>query len=297
VTARDFVLPLDKPVGPTSHDIVRAARKALDERRIGHTGTLDPFASGLLLLCVGRATRLVEYLGGLDKTYEAVALLGQTTDTLDLEGEVVEVRGGWETFDRVRIEDVLARFRGEIDQVPPQYSAKKVGGVAAHRLARRGETVDLSAARVRVHALELTSLELPRMGLRVTCSTGTYVRSLAADIGEALGVGAHLVSLRRTSMGSLTVERALPFTALDDAAAVSAAALSPLQALEHMPTLDVDAVAAARLTHGNSVPFECDDRPPTGPIAVSHNGALLAIGESSDGVLRPRKVFAEVLAE
>jgi len=290
---RDLVLPVDKPEGPTSHDVVRAARKALGERRIGHSGTLDPFASGLLLLCVGKATRLVEYLGALDKAYEAVALLGQTTDTLDREGQVVEERGGWESLDEQRVEQALARFRGDIEQVPPQYSAKKVGGVPTYRSARRGEAVDLAPVRVRVHALELVSCDLPRIGLRVTCSTGTYVRSLAADVGEALGVGAHLVSLRRTAIGPFAVERALPLTALGDATAVAAASLSPLQALEHLPTLDVDSSAAAKLVHGGSVPFECDDRAPAGPIAVSHNGLLLAIGESSGGILHPRKVFAE----
>lgn len=288
----DFVLPVDKPEGPTSHDVVRAARKCLAERRIGHTGTLDPFASGLLLLCVGRATRLVEYLGALDKTYLAVALLGVTTDTLDREGEVVDRRGGWEALDAPRIEQALARYRGEIAQVPPRFSAKKIGGVAAHRRVRRGESVELAPIRVRIHALELVQIDLPRVTIRVRCSTGTYVRSLAHDIGEALGVGAHLVSLRRTTMGPLSVARALALDALDDPAAVAAAALAPLQALEHLPTLDVDAAAAARLVHGASVPLAVTEGPP-GPIAVSHNGALLAIGESSDGVLLPRKVFGE----
>lgn len=291
--ASDFVLPVDKPEGPTSHDVVHAARKALGERRIGHTGTLDPFASGLLLLCVGRATRLAEYLSSLEKTYEAVALLGTSTDTYDRDGQTVEIRNGWEELTSADLEAVLARFRGEIEQMPPIYSAKKIAGVAAHRRVRRGEEVSLASARVSIHSLEITAVELPRVGFRVRCSTGTYVRSLAHDVGEALGVGAHLVSLRRTAMESLAVERAVSIHALTDAHAVAEAALHPLQALEHLPTLDVDAVAAARLSHGGTVPFECDGDHPPGPIAVSHNGALLAIGESSGGVLHPRKVFAE----
>lgn len=286
-----LVLPVDKPEGPTSHDIVQAARKALGERRIGHTGTLDPFASGLLLLCLGRATRLVEYLGAVDKTYEAVALLGQTTDTLDRDGVIVEVRDGWESLRAQDIEAVLPRFRGEVEQIPPVYSAKKVGGVPAHRRVRRGETVELVPARVRIHELQVVSVDLPRVALRVTCSTGTYVRSLAADIGEALGVGAHLVSLRRTRMGAFTVARALPIDALGDPVAVAAAALDPLDAIAHLPLVDVDAEQAGKLTHGVSVPYA--DGSLHGPIAVAHNGSLLAIGESSGGALHPRKVFAE----
>ena len=285
----DFVLPVDKPEGPTSHDVVHAARKALGERRIGHTGTLDPFASGLLLLCVGRATRLVEYMGVLDKTYVAAALLGQSTDTLDREGAVVAERGGWEALTAADVELVLARFRGEIEQVPPVYSAKKVDGIPAHRRVRRGEAVDLAPARVHVQALDLVALDVPWVTLRVTCSTGTYVRSLAADIGDALGVGAHLVGLRRTSIGGFSVERALRPEALGDSAAVDAAALDPLVALGHLQSLEVDSVTAGKLIHGVSVPFV--DGSFDGPIAVSHHGALLAIGESSGGELHPRKVF------
>ena len=289
----DFVLPVDKPEGPTSHDVVHAARKALGERRIGHTGTLDPFASGLLLLCVGRATRLAEYLSSLDKTYEAVALLGTSTDTYDREGRTLAVRGGWEGLTSADLEAVLARFRGEIEQVPPVYSAKKIAGVAAHRRVRRGEEVSLAPARVNIHALEITAIELPRVGLRVRCSTGTYVRSLAHDVGEALGVGAHLVSLRRTAMESLAVERAVSIPALTEAHAGGAGAVQRLLALEHLPPRDVVGAGGARLSHGGTVPFECDGDHPAGPIAVSHNGSLLAIGESSGGVLHPRKVFAE----
>ena len=290
-SAGDFVLPVDKPEGPTSHDVVRAARKALGERRIGHTGTLDPFASGLLLLCIARATRLAEYLGALDKTYEAVAVLGTSTDTYDREGEPVTVRGGWERLGLADVEAAMSPFRGDIDQTPPAYSAKKVGGVAAHRRVRRGEEVALAPARVRIHELEVTAWEPPRLSFRVRCSTGTYVRSLAHDLGAALGVGAHLVSLRRTAMASLRVERAVAMSALDDPAAVAAAALDPLQALDHLPTLAVDAETAARLAHGGSVPHE--GAAFAGPIVVAHQGTLLAIGEASGGALHPRKVFAE----
>jgi tRNA pseudouridine55 synthase len=286
----DFVLPVDKPEGPTSHDVVRAARKAVGSRRVGHTGTLDPFASGLLLLCVERATRLAEYLSARDKTYEAVARLGIVTDTLDREGSVVEERNGWEALDRGGIEAVLERFRGEIDQIPPEYSAKKVGGVAAYRRARRGESVTLAPVRVRIESLEITHLDLPHIGLRVTCSSGTYVRSLAHDIGQALGVGAHLASLRRTAIGDLSVERALAYEDLSDPAAVAAAALSPLEALGHLPTLDVDDAAVERIMHGGSVAVVGSAT--SGTVVLAHAGSLIAIGERDNDVVHPRKVFA-----
>jgi tRNA pseudouridine55 synthase len=287
----DFVLPVDKPEGPTSHDVVRAVRKALGNRRVGHTGTLDPFASGLLLICVGRATRLAEYLSAQDKTYEAVARLGVTTDTLDTEGAVVEERTGWESLDARSIDAALERFRGEIDQLPPEYSAKKVGGEAAYRKARRGESVELRPVRVRVEALEITHLDLPRVGLRVTCSSGTYVRALARDIGAALGVGAHLVALRRTAIGDVSVERALAWDDLTDPERVTAAALTPLEALGHLPALDVDEAAMARILHGGSVSVAGEEG--TGTVVLAHAGSLVAIGERDHGVVHPRKVFAD----
>ncbi|MGE0159262.1 MAG: tRNA pseudouridine(55) synthase TruB [Gemmatimonadales bacterium] len=287
--ASDFVLPVDKPEGPTSHDVVRAARKAVGNRRIGHTGTLDPFASGLLLLCVGKATRLAEYLAGQDKTYEAVALLGATTATLDPEGEVLERRSGWESLDRTRIEAVLERFRGDVDQVPPEYSAKKIDGVAAHRRVRRGETVLLRPVRVRISSLALTGLDLPRITLRLTCSSGTYVRALARDIGEALGVGAHLEKLRRTAIGDLSVADALAYEDLADPERVAGAALAPLDALGHLPALDVDDDVLARIMHGSSVTVEGDAR--DGTVLLAHGGNLVAIGEREHGVVHPRKVF------
>jgi len=158
-TGSDFVVPIDKPEGPTSHDIVGAVRRALGTRRVGHTGTLDPFASGLLLMCIGRATRLAEYLSDLDKSYEAVARLGVTTDTLDLKGEVVCERSGWVDLDIDRVTAAVMGFQGTLDQVPPQFSAKKVDGEAMHRRARRGERVELPPCKVTVHEIVLLSMD------------------------------------------------------------------------------------------------------------------------------------------
>jgi len=287
----DFLLPVDKPEGPTSHDVVASARKALGVKRIGHTGTLDPFASGLLILCVGKATRLAEYFSGLDKTYEAVARLGVRTDTLDRDGEVVDETDEWRTLGPARVAEALGRFVGDIEQVPPAFSAKKVDGERAYRKAREGVPVELEPCRVAIRSLELTSTDLPEIGFRVTCSSGTYVRSLARDLGEALGVGAHLTGLRRTAVGEWRVEDALPGAVLTAPARVAACAVRPLEALAHLPRVDVDDQVAGRLVLGQAVRLEA--WPPSGvPLAVAHAGALLAIGEADEGVLRPRKVFA-----
>ena len=183
------------------------ARRALDTRRVGHTGTLDPFASGLLLLCLGPATRLAEYLLGLDKEYLATARLGVTTDTLDREGDAVETASGWETLSSDEVRAALDELTGSISQTPPAFSAKKVKGEAAHRLARRGEAPELEPVTVTIHELELLDLDLPRVRFRVRCSSGTYVRAIARDVGEALGVGAHLTELRRTGIGTRRSDR------------------------------------------------------------------------------------------
>lgn len=289
MTRLDIVLPLDKPEGPTSHDVVAMARKALGIRKVGHTGTLDPFASGLLLLCIGKATRLAEYFTGLAKSYDAVARLGITTDTEDRDGEPGEERPGWADLKHDAVVTAMQAFKGDIDQVPPQFSAKKVDGVAMHRRARRGEHVDLAARQITVHELELRSLDLPFMEFRVCCSTGTYVRSLARDIGEALGVGAHLTGLRRTSIGSHTLEQAITPSQLEDPEVVSRAALSPLEALGHLPAVVVDEQGRDRLAFGQTV-----DAPETadgGHVAVEYDGRLVAIARVRDGALRPEKVF------
>ena len=283
------VLPVDKPVGPTSHDMVARARRSLNERRVGHTGTLDPFASGLLLLCVGKATRISEFLTGLDKSYDAVALLGVATDTEDLRGEAVSRSEGWKALPRTAVEEALASFSGDIQQVPPQFSAKKVKGEAMHRRARRGERVELEARPVHIHALELTGLELPEVRFRVRCSSGTYVRSLARDLGAVLGVGAHLTALRRTAVGGFGVDDALAPEALDDGARVDSAWISPLAALAHLPRVNVDAAAAGELRHGRAVALSAAVDAPA--VAVALEGELVAVGQVSGSVLKPRKVF------
>jgi tRNA pseudouridine55 synthase len=195
------VLPVDKPVGPTSHDIIAAARRALRQRRIGHTGTLDPFASGLLLLLLGRATRLAEYFADLPKRYTATAHLGVATDTEDRTGQIVATSDAWRGLAPDRVRAAFESMAGERMQRPPAFSAKKVAGERAYAAARRGDDLALQPVPIRIDSLRVTGLELPLVTFEVTCSTGTYVRSIARDAGDDLGVFGHLAELRRTGIG------------------------------------------------------------------------------------------------
>lgn len=308
IESGDFVLPVDKPEGPTSHDVVATARRALGIRRVGHTGTLDPFASGLLVLCVGRATRLAEYLSGLDKSYRGEARLGIETDTLDRQGRVVARTDGWGALSTSEIEAALSALVGEIEQVPPQFSAKKVEGEPMHRKARRGERVELAPVPVTVHAIDLESVDLPTIRFHVRCSSGTYIRALARDLGERLGVGAHLTALRRVDVGPFAGSDALAVDALDDEKAVRGARVAPIDAIRHLTLVEVDEDTAGRLRHGqrvrlggggpNAAPDDAVAGPPDAPVeaagvvAVTHADDLLAIARLDHGVLEPRKVFA-----
>lgn len=286
------MLPVDKPAGPTSHDVVGRARRALDERRIGHSGTLDPFAGGLLLLCVGAATRLSEYLTELDKTYEATVLLGRGTDTLDRDGETVERDEVWRDLDAEAIRGALGALTGELSQVPPQFSAKKVEGERMYRKARRGERVALEPVLVRVHELELVELDLPRLRIGVRCSSGTYVRSLARDLADQLGTCGHLIELRRTRIGDFRVEDAVSLDDLDRPERVEAAWISPARAVAHLPSVRVDPERAAKMAHGQAVPADDPDPiPESTPAAALLDGTLVAMVEREGDRIRPRKVF------
>lgn len=287
----DYLLPVDKPIGPTSHDVVGMARRALRTRRVGHTGTLDPFASGLLVLCIGRATRLSEYFTGMDKRYEAVARLGIETDTLDLHGDVVSTDEGWRDLERATIESAADRHVGAIEQVPPQFSAKKVAGEAMHRRARRGEEVPLPPVPVRVHELRVTEVSLPDIHFTVHCSSGTYVRAIARDLGRSLGCGGHLTQLRRTDVGPFHVGDAVPTTALDDEDVVASARIEPANGLEHLTRIPVDEVVAGRIRNGQRVRVADPGSESEPLVAVTCGSDLLAMAALDDGVLRPRKVF------
>jgi tRNA pseudouridine55 synthase len=288
------ILPVDKPVGPTSHDAVAAVRRALRTRQVGHTGTLDPFASGLLLVCVGAATRLAEYFAPLPKTYVATMRLGQATNTDDHTGETISTSDAWRDVRREQVEAALAVQVGEIRQVPPAFSAKKVDGQRMYDVARRGGEVDLPPVPVTIYAIRVLSVDLPDVVFEVECGNGTYIRAIARDVGAALGVGGHLRELRRTRIGPHDVARAVPVDALGDAERVAAAMIAPADALAHLPRVVADARGEADIRHGRALPAPADLHV-TGPVAVvSAEGGLLAVGESAEGVVRPRKVFAEV---
>ena len=275
---------MDKPVGPTSHDVVARARQALGERSIGHTGTLDPFASGLLVLLVGKATRVARFLDGLAKTYLATARLGTRTTTDDLTGEPVGVPFTGTLPDRAALAEGLAGFVGRQDQVPPAFSARRQDGERAYAIARRGEVVLLPPAAVTVHAAELLDLQEGSATFRVTVSTGTYVRALARDLGERLGVGAHLTALRRESIGGLRVEDAVGLDALGPGTA-----LWPLGAvLSHLPRVVLDGATREDVGHGRPVPGTTAGT----TVLVATDGDVIAIAEGDGGWLRPTVVLA-----
>jgi len=288
------ILNIDKPRGWTSHDVVAKVRRLTGQRRVGHAGALDPLATGVLLLCLGQATRVAEYLMAGQKRYRATLCLGISTDTYDAEGRVMRDVGPVDVALR-EIEEALSAFVGEIEQVPPMYSALKRRGQPLYKLARRGEMVERQPRRVTIETLELVDWTPPELTLEIVCSPGTYIRSLAHDLGERLGCGAHLVALTRLASGRFTLDEAISLPALAEAVATSdwTHLLYPLDAaLQDLEAVNVDATAAWRLRHGQ--PIACPT-PPTTPLgrAYSPDGRLIAVvAYDPDAALwRPKKVF------
>ncbi len=245
----DGVLVVDKPAGPTSHDVVDRVRRALGTRRVGHTGTLDPFATGVLPVCVGRATRLARFLGGGEKEYRAAVRLGFATTTDDATGAPVgEARSG--VVDAERLRAALASLVGTLDQVPPAFSARHAGGRRLYELARRGEAVPRVAARVTVHALDLVRHEGETLEVVVRCSAGTYVRALARDLGERLGTGGHLAALRRTRSGEFDLSLAVPG---DDLSGAPGAVVPLRRLLTAWPAVIVDQTGLGLVRSGREL--------------------------------------------
>lgn len=273
------VLLLDKPVGLSSNDALIKAKRLLNAEKAGHTGTLDPFATGLLPLCFGEATKFAQDLLEADKTYETVVHLGVTTTTGDTEGEVLERRPV--EVDHARIEPILARFIGEIEQVPPMHSALKHDGKPLYAYAREGITLERAARRVTVHALELLGFDAPYLRLRVCCSKGTYVRVLGEDIGAALGCGAHLHALRRVQVGSLRLDGAMTLEQL--AACEEAqrpALLAPVDALlSSFPPVHLPDALARRFLQGQRLALEKEG------LCVPQEAARVRVYRESDAVL------------
>jgi tRNA pseudouridine55 synthase len=292
----DGVLTINKPSGMTSHDVVERVRRILHEKRIGHTGTLDPLATGVLVLCAGKATRIARYLEAGEKEYKAIMRLGVSTDTLDAEGRVLATMAYTPPGMRQIIE-VMKKFTGSIMQRPPAYSAVKVAGVPSYKLAREGKAELLKPRLVTISGIELTGFEDPLVSLLVRCSKGVYIRTLCAEIGDALGMGAHLAGLERTRSGSFSIDRAV---SLDQLQAMMTAGtvehvVTPIDdALAEFPSVLISETETVRVMHGNAI--SC---PPSLANIKSERvrlhspaGRLLGLAHIVAGALKPELVFS-----
>jgi tRNA pseudouridine55 synthase len=291
------VLVVDKPVGMTSHDVVQAIRTGTGLRRAGHTGTLDPRASGVLVILVGPAVRLSEFVSASDKRYQAIIRLGSTTDTFDADGKLTHSSGPVSVTED-QFEKVLGTFVGEIEQTPPPYSAVKVQGRKAYEMAREGEEVELAPRKITVHHLEVLEWAPPEVVIDVHCSSGTYVRSLANDLGTTLGCGAYLVGLRRTKSGRFSLRDATPLRKLQEAFNAGnwyQYLIPAAEALAEWPAIELGPDDVENVRHGHRVHAAADAKP--GLVrGVSTQGELVALmelvtGESGAPEWQPRKVF------
>ena len=288
---------LNKPVGPTSHDVVAQVRRLLGRKvKVGHAGTLDPFASGVLVVCVGPATRLADFVRDAPKRYSAEITLGVTSGTDDIEGDLTETCGAVAPGVQA-VEGALATFRGTILQTPPAYSAVHDGGERAYKKARRGEDVRLAAREVIIHELVLREYAYPHLRIEVSCGTGTYIRAIARDVGASLGVGGYCSELTRTAVGSFHITDAVDPDQLDVESHLS----SPMTAVDDLPRFAIRDDDVADLVHGKLLSVERLRQDSEGDATrdqvaiVDSSGRLLAIGDHHRGDCRvqPRKVFIE----
>jgi tRNA pseudouridine55 synthase len=291
-TAVHGLLVIDKPAGITSRAVVDRVQRGLPRgTKIGHTGTLDPLATGVLVLCLGAATRLAEYLQGMTKTYRAGILLGSRSDTDDVDGTITPVENVMPP-DRAAVEACLSGFLGVIEQTPPAFSAAKVAGRRAYDLARRGKDVDLQPRRVHIDQIDVLAYDYPHLQLEVSCGKGTYIRSLARDVGDRLGCGGLIETLRRTRVGPFTEQNALP---LDAGAEAIRSNLLPLaSAVSHLVAVRLDESKLAKLRQGLAVPAQVIASPEDGDVAVfDERGALVALArfDLKSGLLKPEKVI------
>lgn len=283
------VLNIDKLQSMTSHDVVSRIRRVSNMRRVGHAGTLDPLATGVLLLCVGRATRLVEYLMGQPKQYITTVRLGQTTDSYDAEGDVVTERP-YTHVTTTHIAAALEPFRGTIQQQPPMYSAIKKDGQPLYKLARQGKEVERPSRSVHIYSLEMTAWEPPHLSLSVTCSSGTYIRSLAHDLGESLGCGGHVTALRRTAVGDFTLATAIPLDALTPDNWLDY--LLPSEtAVAHLPRLNIAQQSAQKLQMGQQIMRTADH--PAAPLVriYTPDDQFIGLAVGTDESWQPHKIF------
>jgi tRNA pseudouridine55 synthase len=294
-------LIIDKPKGMTSHDVVNRVRRIARIKRVGHAGTLDPFATGLLLICLGPATRLTQFLVGLDKEYIAVVRLGFATDTQDLTGKQITPLCTSKRLTEEQVLRTLNSFVGPQLQTPPMYSAKKVGGERLYRAARAGREVErqpVSVTIYSIHAIESGGLRLQQnedgtadMSIRVRCSSGTYVRTIAHDLGERLGVGGHLTELRRTAVGRFSIERAISLDLLDSAESVKRVLIPPTELVGHLPKIELDEEQLGLIRNGTALSIRAASN---GSIRLCDGeGTLIGIGEvdSVRELIKPRIVL------
>lgn len=291
------VLLVDKPAGPTSFDVVRRVRRALKVKAAGHTGTLDPAATGLLPVCLGDATRIATFLTDGDKEYEGVVRFGATTDTLDAAGEILEQRDA-SHLTREAVEAAVAAMVGPSLQAPPMYSARRVDGKRLHELAREGVEVEREARPIVIHAMQVLSFDPPEATVRVRATKGTYIRVIAQDLGETLGCGAHLAALRRTGSGEFRIADALPLEQIEEAPD-RVHLLTIEQALEFLPALQLDERHALSVAFGNPVDHAMQRRlnlPPPAPGSryrlLDPQGLVVAVGEANEaGVVKLLRVL------
>jgi tRNA pseudouridine55 synthase len=307
----DGILIIDKPAGITSHDVVARVRRVLQTRRVGHTGTLDPFATGVMVILVGRATRLAQFLDKDEKEYEAVVRFGFETDTGDVTGtpkdlsaagpaqagpldEGPHAAGISEKLASIDWPQVLSRFRGEIEQVPPMYSAKKVAGKKLYEHARKGEVLERTPLKVTISKLDLLGTDDDAIRIRVVCSAGTYIRTLAEDIGRAIDIGAHLSQLRRTRAGRFDITDAVTLDELGGMDDPSKQLLPMTAAVEHLPELRLTAERIEKTRNGLSTRVETEAFAAGEAVRmIDTDGALVAIGafEKGEDVVRPKVVL------
>jgi tRNA pseudouridine55 synthase len=283
------VLIVNKPDGWTSHDVVMRIRSVLGIQKVGHAGTLDPHATGVLPMLIGKGTKIAQYLLDWDKEYAAVLQLGKTTDTQDAWGAVLEERS-CQSLSEDDVRSAFIDFQGPIQQVPPMYSAVKIGGQPLYKKARKGQTVERQAKTVVIHELEIQQVAIPEVSFRVTCSKGTYVRTLCHDIGNRLGVGGHLNWLERRRVGPLHIHQAVDIESLTDASQLNGAWRSLDDVLGEFPSVAVNGDDARKVLHGNAIPWnrtewrgDASGVPTTGEArrvrVKSKDGALLALGK------------------
>ena len=287
----NVVINLNKPKGISSQQAVTRVKRITGVRKAGHAGTLDPMATGVLLVCTGEATKITRFLTDLDKEYLTIMKLGEKTDTYDSEGTVVQRSEGF-SLGKEDIENVLAGFRGTIEQTPPMFSALKVGGRPLYSLARRGIMVERAGREITIHRMEISGFSLPFVEMKISCSKGTYIRSLCNDIGEALGVGAHITGLQRTQIGGFRIEDSVTLDELEKSPAAGNAFVSIDEALGHLREMSLDERDFTRAKNGLSVKHHASGLPQESFIRLKDpSGHLFAVGRVFDNTVKIERIL------